>query len=54
VAEIYGVWKEKTMFGNTFMGVERSTFVIDETGHFQKIFRKVSPEGHAMAVLTGL
>mgnify|MGYP002778909283 FL=1 len=51
VAEIYGVW---TMFGNTFMGVERSTFVIDETGHLRKIFRKVSPEGHAMAVLTGL
>jgi thioredoxin-dependent peroxiredoxin len=51
VAEAYGVWKEKMNFGQTYMGVERSTFVIDENGRIAKEFRKVDPEGHAEEVL---
>ena len=47
VAEAYGVWKEKSMFGRTFMGIERSTFVVDREGRIAHAFRKVSPEGHA-------
>jgi peroxiredoxin Q/BCP len=54
VAEDYGVWKEKAMYGNKFWGVERSTFVIDEEGRLEKIYRKVKPEGHALNVLAGL
>jgi thioredoxin-dependent peroxiredoxin len=51
-AEAYGVWKEKTNFGRTYMGVERSTFVIDEEGRVAKAYRRVSPEGHAAEVLS--
>jgi peroxiredoxin Q/BCP len=47
VAEQYGVWKEKSMFGHKFMGNERSTFVIDRAGRIAKAFRKVKPDGHA-------
>lgn len=47
VAEAYGVWKEKSMYGRTFMGIERSTFVVDKAGRIAHAFRKVSPEGHA-------
>jgi peroxiredoxin Q/BCP len=47
VAEAYGVWKEKSMFGRTYMGIERSTFVVDRDGMVSHAFRKVSPEGHA-------
>jgi len=50
VAEAYGVWKEKSMFGRTFWGVERSTFLIGEDGHIEQVWRKVRPEGHAAAV----
>jgi peroxiredoxin Q/BCP len=46
VAEAYGVWKEKTMYGRTFMGIERSTFLIDEDGKVERVWRKVSPKGH--------
>jgi thioredoxin-dependent peroxiredoxin len=53
-AEAYGVWGQKKMFGNTFMGVERSTFVIDEEGRLAKIYRRVKPEGHATEVLRSL
>jgi len=54
VAEAYGVWKEKSMYGKKYMGVERSTFVIDAGGKIEKIFEKVKPEGHAASVLEGL
>ncbi len=54
VAEKYGVWKEKSMYGKKFMGVERSTFVIDEKGKIQKIYRKVSVSGHCEDVLSSL
>ncbi len=54
VAEAYGVWKEKSMYGKKYMGVERSTFVIDAGGKIEKIFEKVKPEGHAASVLEEL
>lgn len=46
VAEAYGVWKEKTMFGKKSFGIERTTFVIDEEGRIQAIFRNIKPEEH--------
>lgn len=46
VAEAYGVWKQKKMFGNTFMGVERSTFVIDGHGRVTDVWRKVKAKEH--------
>ena len=54
IAEAYGVWKEKSMYGRTYMGIERSTFIIDEKGKIAKIFPKVSVTGHAAAVLEAL
>lgn len=50
-AEAYGVWVEKSMYGKTYMGVERSTFLIDADGKVAKIWRKVKVPGHAEAVL---
>jgi len=46
-AEAYGVWKEKSIFGKAFMGIERSTFVVGKDGTIAHVFRKVKPEGHA-------
>jgi peroxiredoxin Q/BCP len=54
IAEAYGVWKEKSMYGRKYMGIERSTFLVDERGKIAKIFAKVKPEGHAMQVLEAL
>ncbi|WP_340161252.1 peroxiredoxin [uncultured Hoeflea sp.] len=51
VLEAYGVWKEKSMYGRTYMGVERSTFLIDGSGKVVRIWRKVKVKGHAQAVL---
>ena len=50
VAQTYGVWKEKSMYGKKYMGIERTTFLIDKKGKIAKIFRKVKPEGHAEEV----
>lgn len=47
----YGVWKEKSFFGKKFSGVERSTFVIDETGVIRNAWRKVKVNGHVHEVL---
>lgn len=47
----YGVWKEKSMYGKTYMGVERSTFLIDADGKIAEIWRKVKVPGHVEAVL---
>jgi peroxiredoxin Q/BCP len=47
VAKQFGVWVEKSMYGRKFMGVERSTFVIDRDGKVARVFRKVKPDGHA-------
>ncbi len=49
--EAYGVWKEKSMYGKTYMGVERSTFLIDGSGKVAEVWRKVKVPGHAEAVL---
>lgn len=54
LAEAYGVWKERNMYGRKVMGVERTTFVIAPDGRIQKIFSKVKPEGHAAEVLSAL
>lgn len=54
VAEDYGVWKEKSMYGKKYMGIERTTFLIGADGTIKKIFRKVKPEGHAAEVQTAL
>ena len=54
VAEAYGVWGEKSMYGKTFMGVERSTFVIASDGTVTKVLRKVKPDTHAGEVLAAL
>jgi len=53
-AETYGVWKEKNMYGRKYMGVERTTFVIDPKGMIKKIFPRVKVEGHAEEVLAAI
>lgn len=47
----YGAWKEKSLYGKTFMGIQRSTFLIDELGFIQAIWPKVNVKGHAEEVL---
>jgi len=47
VAEAYGTWGEKSMYGRKYMGIERTTFLIGKDGKIKKIFHKVKPEGHA-------
>jgi peroxiredoxin Q/BCP len=54
VAEAYGVWKEKSMYGKKYFGIERTTFVIDKNGKIAKVFNKVKPAGHAEEVLQTL
>jgi thioredoxin-dependent peroxiredoxin len=49
--EAYGVWREKSMFGNKYMGVERTTMLIDRRGKISRIWRKVRVPGHAEQVL---
>ena len=51
VCAAYGTWVEKSMYGKTYMGIERSTFLIDETGVIRNIWRKVKADGHAAEVL---
>jgi peroxiredoxin Q/BCP len=52
--EDYDVWKEKSMYGKKYMGVERTTFVIDPKGKIKKIFPKVKVDGHAEEVLAAI
>jgi len=54
VADAYGVWGEKSYAGKTYMGVNRSTFVIDEDGNVSRIFLNVKPDQHADQVLEAL
>jgi peroxiredoxin Q/BCP len=54
VAEQYGVWGERKYMGKTYMGVERSTFLIDEDGRIGKVMRRVKPDTHAELVLEAL
>jgi len=51
VAQLYDVYKEKSMFGKKYMGVARATFLIDKEGIVRKIWPKVNPNGHAEQVL---
>jgi thioredoxin-dependent peroxiredoxin len=53
-AELYGVWVEKSMYGKKYLGVERTTFLIDPTGHIKKVFPRVQSRGHAEEVLAAL
>jgi peroxiredoxin Q/BCP len=54
VAEAYGVWGEKSMYGRKYMGILRTTFIIDGRGRIARVFEKVKPAGHAGEVLTAL
>ncbi len=54
VAELYGVWVEKKMYGRTYWGNERSTFIIGPDGTIERIFRKVKPAQHSEQVLAAL
>jgi peroxiredoxin Q/BCP len=54
VVELYGVWVEKSMYGKTYMGVERTTFLIGVDGRIERIFRKVKPETHSEQILATL
>lgn len=54
VVQLYGVWKEKSMYGRKYMGVERTTFIIDEKGRIKNIFTKVKVDGHDKEVLEAL
>lgn len=51
VTEAYGVWGEKTLYGRTYMGIERATFLIDGEGVVRRAWRKVKVKGHAAEVL---
>jgi peroxiredoxin Q/BCP len=51
VCQAYGVWAEKSMYGKKYMGIERSTFLIDGKGVVRNVWRKVKVDGHADAVL---
>ncbi|MFM7243279.1 MAG: thioredoxin-dependent thiol peroxidase [Planctomycetaceae bacterium] len=54
VAEKYGAWREKTLYGKKSLGIVRSTFLIDEQGRVAKVFRAVRADGHAEQVLAAL
>ena len=54
VAEAFGVWKEKNMYGRKVMGIERTTFLIGKDGRIKKVFPKVKAKGHAAEVLEAL
>lgn len=54
LAEKCGIWVEKSMYGRKYMGVERTTFLLDSSGVITKIWRKVKPDGHAEEVQSAL
>jgi peroxiredoxin Q/BCP len=54
VLDLYGVWKKKSLYGRTFMGTERTTFLINEEGVVEKVYRKVKAKGHAQTCLLDL
>lgn len=54
VAEAYGTWIEKSMYGRTYMGMDRATFLVDATGRIAQIWRKVKVPGHVAAVLAAI
>ena len=54
VVQKYGIWQEKKLYGKTFMGIVRTTFIVDKTGTIQKIFPKVKVKTHIEEVLATL
>jgi peroxiredoxin Q/BCP len=54
VAEAYGAWGEKSMYGRKYEGILRTTFLIDDAGVVRRVFEKVRPEGHAEEVLAAV
>jgi peroxiredoxin Q/BCP len=54
VAEKYGAWREKTLYGKKSMGIQRSTWLIDREGHVAKVWKKVNVDGHDEQVLEAL
>jgi peroxiredoxin Q/BCP len=52
VCDAFGVWVEKSMYGKTYMGIERATFLIDADGRIAQVWRKVKVAGHAESVLS--
>ena len=54
VAEAYGVWKEKSMYGRTYMGIERSAFLVDEKGKIERAWYRVSPKDTPAVLLDAL
>ncbi len=54
VATTYGVWKEKKQYGRTYMGIERTTFLIDENGIVRRVFPKVKVDGHVEEVIEAI
>ena len=54
VAQLYGIWIEKSNYGRTYMGMDRATFLIDRAGVIRAIWRKVKVDGHADAVLAAI
>ena len=54
VAEKYGAWREKNMYGKKSMGIQRSTYLIDRSGKISKVWKKVSVDGHDAEVLEAL
>ncbi|HEU4763768.1 MAG TPA: thioredoxin-dependent thiol peroxidase [Gemmatimonadales bacterium] len=54
VAEAYGVWGEKSMYGRKYFGILRTTYLIDGDGRVARVFEKVKPKGHAAEVLEAL
>ena len=54
VAELYGAWREKNMYGNKSMGIQRSTYLIDAAGKVAKVWKKVSVDGHDQQVIDAL
>ncbi len=54
ICQVYGVWKEKNMYGKKYMGVERTTIVIDKKGVIRRVFPKVKVDGHSAAVIEAI
>lgn len=54
VLDLYGIWKKNSIFGKSFLGTERTSFLINEKGIITKVYRKVKPRGHAQTCLIDL
>ncbi len=54
IAKAYGVWQKKSMFGKKYMGINRTTFIIDPAGRLARVIEKVNPLGHAAEVAAAI